>query len=88
MAVQAQMIHHSAENTRDILIRHLRTFGPLANPLTGTPPRIWQFAALPGTAAWFDTAAGGLSHLGAVTGQTIHDAGPRPGHMQRFTLKF
>lgn len=84
IAVQAQMIHHSAENTRDILIRHLRD----TSPLTGTPPRIWQFAALPGTTAWFDTAAGGLPHLGAITGQTIHDAGPRPGHSQRFTLKF
>ena len=94
MAERAQIIHHSAENTRDILIRHLRH----ANPLTGSPRRIWQFTALPGTAAWFDSAADGLPHLATVTGQNITrhvktakvipNTCPRSGQIQRFCVNF
>ena len=84
MARQAQVIHHSAQMTRDIVIRHLRQ----ASPLTCAPRRIWRFADLPDTAAWFDSAAGALLHLGAVHGQTIGDAGTQSGQIQRFNISF
>lgn len=84
MAGRARIIHHSAENTRDIVTRHLRS----TSPLTCVPQRIWQFAALPGTAAWFDSADAALPYLGGITGQVIDDLGPRPDRMRRFGLAF
>jgi 2',3'-cyclic-nucleotide 2'-phosphodiesterase / 3'-nucleotidase len=84
MAQTAQIVHHSAENTRDIVIRHLRH----CSPLTAAPRRIWQFAPLPGTSAWFDSSAAALPHLPRISGQRIADAGPGPDRMQRFILDF
>lgn len=84
MARQAHIIQHSAENTRDILIRHLHN----SSPLIGPARRIWQFAALPDTAAWFDSAARGAAHLGTDAAQGIHPGRPQPGQMQRFSRRF
>lgn len=84
MAGRARIIHNSTANTRDIVIGYLRQ----NSPLTSTVRRIWRFAPLPGTQAWFDSAAEGLPHLAGVQGQTLADAGPRPGGMRRFNLSF
>lgn len=84
MAGRAEIIQHSPENTRDIVIRHLRE----SSPLVCAPRRIWRFAPLADTAAWFESAAIAVPKVAAITGQSILDAGPRPGRMQRFTLNF
>ena len=84
MAGQAPIIHHSAENTRDIVKQHLHN----SSPLTGPARRIWQFAPLQNTQAWFDSAAQGVTHLATVAAQSIYNAGPQPGQMQRFTYHF
>ncbi len=84
MAGQVPIIHHSAENTRDIVTRYLRN----SSPLNCTPLRTWSFATQPGTTAWFDSAQGGLTHLAAISGQTVTDVGPRPGGLRRFSLSF
>ena len=84
VAGTAPIIHHSTENTRDIVTRYLRK----SSPLTCAPQRIWAFTALPGTSAWFDSAQGGLAHLAAITDQTFADAGPRSSGLRRFSLQF
>lgn len=84
MAGQAQIIKHAAENTRDIVMRHLHA----SSPLTGPARRIWQFAPLPDTAAWFDSAARGIEHLGAEAAQGIHAGHAQPGRMHRFLRHF
>ena len=80
----ARLIHHSAESSRDVVIRFLRATGPL-DP---GPREIWRFAALPGTAAWFDSGPGAVAHLADVAGRGISDAGPGAGRFHRFLLDF
>ena len=78
------IIRHSAENTRDIVMRHLHN----SSPLNGPARRIWQFSPLPDTAAWFDSAARGAACLGTDAAQGIHPGRPQPGQMQRFSRRF
>lgn len=84
MANRAKIIHHSAESTRDIVTRHLRQ----SSPLTCAPRTIWKFAPMPGTGAWFDSAAKGLPYLPAVNGLTIRSIGAQARGMWRFGLSF
>ena len=62
--------------------------GPNAGPNTGTvnPARpTWQFAPLPGTAAWFDTSPAAAAHL-PLPGRNVTDAGCAPNGFRRFRL--
>lgn len=84
MAGSARIVHHSAENTRDIVIRQLHR----SSPVIGAPRRIWGFATLPGTGAWFDSGPGGVAHLAEPAAAALCDAGPGECGFRRYGLRF
>lgn len=79
-AAQATLIHHAARPTREVVIDYLRDAGAVAERPA------WRFAALPGTAAWFDTSpAARRERAGDLA---LDDLGPAPGGFRRFRLHF
>lgn len=83
MTEGARIIHHSAENTRDIVAAYLRRTRAVA-PL---PRPVWRFCGLPDTTAVFDSGPGAMQHL-ADAGAAIRPDGPGAAGMQRFVVSF
>lgn len=79
MAQAARILHHSTQNLRDIVAEYLRS----AVPVHPAPCRIWRFAPLPGTEAWFDSGPGALARL---TDPGIVGSGPGANGMHRFVM--
>jgi 2',3'-cyclic-nucleotide 2'-phosphodiesterase/3'-nucleotidase len=79
----ARRLHESPRQVRDVVIAHIR-----ASPVNPAPRLRWRFAALPGTAAWFDTGPGALAHLASADGRVIEDLGPAPDGFRRLRLRF
>jgi len=59
--------------------------GPNGGTLNPSPRPTWQFAPLPGTAAWFDTSPAAAAHL-PLPGRNVTDAGCAPNGFRRFHL--
>jgi 2',3'-cyclic-nucleotide 2'-phosphodiesterase/3'-nucleotidase len=81
-AAAARPIAAGPGTTRELVVEHVRTA-----PLRPGPRPRWRFAALPGTAAWFDSAPAALGHLGSVEGRDIRPLGPAAGGFWRFELR-
>lgn len=83
-APEGRIVHQSLRGVRDIVLEHIRD----ASPLSPVAQHSWRFAAIPGTAAWFDTGPGALLHDLPAGGPAMQAIGPAPGGFQRFSIAF
>jgi 2',3'-cyclic-nucleotide 2'-phosphodiesterase/3'-nucleotidase len=81
-ASRAKVVLQSDDTNRDVLRRYLAQ----ADTIRPDPGPGWRFAPMPGTAAWFDSAARATEHLGTLRGVVVEPAGPGPAGYSRFRL--
>lgn len=77
----ARLLMRSQASVRELVLDHVR-----AGPLDPQPRPRWRFAALPGTAAWFDTGPGAIGHLADAADRRIEPLGPTPDGFWRMRL--
>ncbi len=82
-ALRRGLIRHEPILVRDVVTSYLTgaRMHPVARPL-------WRFAALPGAAAWFDSAAAGSAEIDRIAHYGISPLGPTPAGFHRYRLDF